>query len=123
MSYCDKSCRPCMYSTYLSTWGICCNYILVTGNRRGCPAGKECERRIEGTKARTLDEMLYRGQEEKKKPPKTAAEAVEMARRAEERKQRKAAWRKIWREKNKDRLNEYQRELRRKKRAEEGVTA
>ena len=62
MSLCDATCRSCIYSTVLSTFGVVCNYILVTGNRRGCAAGRGCERKIAGDHAITIDELLYRGQ-------------------------------------------------------------
>lgn len=61
LSVCDKSCRGCIYCSVLSGGEETCDYILVTHNRRGCPAGKGCERRISGTKALTIDQQIYRG--------------------------------------------------------------
>lgn len=82
MSLCDASCKGCIYSTYTSMWGVTCNYILVTGTRRGCPAGKQCTRREYGERSISLDVLLYRGQDKtkmpKKKPePERDPEAVE----------------------------------------------
>ena len=70
MSVCDKTCKPCIYSSVMSTWGVSCNYILVTGNRRGCPAGKGCERRIVGKKQNSIDGLIFRGRAEKKEDKK-----------------------------------------------------
>jgi hypothetical protein len=40
---------------------VTCDYILVTGNRRGCPAGEGCERYIKGERAPSIDQQLYKG--------------------------------------------------------------
>lgn len=61
---CDETCRNCIYVSTLSNNSVVCNYILVTGNRRGCPAGSGCERRIEGIRAASIDQQLYRGQDQ-----------------------------------------------------------
>lgn len=61
MSVCDKTCIGCIYCAVLSGGDLTCDYLLVTHNRRGCPAGKGCERRISGTKALTIDQQIYRG--------------------------------------------------------------
>lgn len=39
---CDESCRICIYASTLNNNSVICNYILVTGNRRGCAAGSGC---------------------------------------------------------------------------------
>ncbi len=71
MSVCDKTCRSCIYSSTVSeTEPVTCDYILVTGNRRGCPAGKGCERYIKGARAASIDQQLYRGRKLEKKDPK-----------------------------------------------------
>lgn len=59
MSVCDDTCKPCTFSSVMAYWGLNCNYILVTGNRRGCPAGEKCERRKLGPKRRSIDGMFY----------------------------------------------------------------
>ncbi len=62
MSVCDKTCRSCIYSSTVSeTEPVTCDYILVTGNRRGCPAGEGCERYIKGERAPSIDQQLYKG--------------------------------------------------------------
>lgn len=61
MSVCDKTCRGCIYCAVLSGGDLTCDYLLVTHNIRGCPAGKGCERRISGKKALTIDQQIYRG--------------------------------------------------------------
>ena len=46
MSAMTERCRSCFY--YTSDYGhfICptCDYILIEGHRRGCPAGDECDK-------------------------------------------------------------------------------
>ena len=89
MSVCDETCKSCIYSTAMSTWGICCNYILVTGNMRRCPAGKGCERRIVGEKAVSIDTLIFKGQ---------------MLTNDDERKEKKRDYNREYYEKNKDAL-------------------
>lgn len=52
MAVCSKFCDGCDYLSRNSSGkhGIrrTCDYILVTGKRRGCPAGAECTRRSVG---------------------------------------------------------------------------
>ena len=57
MSVCDKTCRGCAYSGVTSTC-LSCNYILVTGHPRGCPAGEGCKRRTPGHKLLTIDQLI-----------------------------------------------------------------
>lgn len=60
MSERDNKCRSCIYSSTVSeTEPVTCDYILVTGNRRGCPPGKDCERYIKGKRAPSIDRQLY----------------------------------------------------------------
>ena len=66
MSVCDATCKPCIYSSTLSNMTICCDYLLITHNRRGCDAGKGCERRIVGEKAPSIESLIYRGQDHPK---------------------------------------------------------
>ena len=76
MSLCDDTCRPCIYSGVL-TEGVCCNYILITGNRRGCPAGKGCERRVVGDRRMTIDAAILnpaKATAPKKAPPSRHAQ-------------------------------------------------
>lgn len=58
MSVCDKTCRGCAYGSVTSMWGISCNYILVTGHPRGCPAGAGCTRRLTGDRLLTVDQLI-----------------------------------------------------------------
>lgn len=55
---CDTKCRSCMYASTLGNMSVVCNYLLVTGNRRGCPAGKGCERYIKGKHAIAIDNSV-----------------------------------------------------------------
>lgn len=69
MSVCDSTCRSCIYSSTVSeTEPVTCDYILVTGNRRGCPAGEGCERYIKGDRAPSIDQQLYKGRKVESKP-------------------------------------------------------
>ena len=56
---CDATCRGCRYSSIISC-GLCCDYYLVhgVGHRRGCKAGKGCEKREAGPKAQTIEQKL-----------------------------------------------------------------
>lgn len=58
MSVCDRTCMGCAYSSVTSMWGISCNYILVTGHRRGCPAGAKCTKRLTGSRMLTVDQLI-----------------------------------------------------------------
>lgn len=47
MSVCDSTCRGCRFhATSVSNVGGAgsCDYILINGHRRGCPAGNRCVR-------------------------------------------------------------------------------
>ena len=59
MSLCDTSCLPCVYSSAASGWICCCDYFLITRERRGCKAGKGCGRRALGTKRASPDARAY----------------------------------------------------------------
>lgn len=52
MAVCSKSCDGCDYLSRNSSGkhGIrrTCDYILITGHRRGCPAGAECTKKRVG---------------------------------------------------------------------------
>lgn len=62
MSTCDSYCRPCIYSRLDGHHGIIfCDYIGITGMRRGCPAGAGCEKRELGDKRRTIASYVFRG--------------------------------------------------------------
>lgn len=62
MSLCDSYCEPCVYSRVNDQYGLTlCNYIIITGKRRGCPAGKGCDKRIIGEKKRTIESIIFRG--------------------------------------------------------------
>lgn len=39
----DK-CKDCKYKGEVLFGELCCDYILITGKKRGCPAGDECDR-------------------------------------------------------------------------------
>ena len=91
---CDESCRICIYASTLNKNSVICNYILVTGNRRGCAAGSGCERRIEGVRAASIDQQIYRGQDliqkeaaEKRREEKSNEQRVSLT--EEERAERK----------------------------------
>lgn len=61
MSVSSKKCRGCIYGSTISGDLVVCNYILVTGQRRGCEAGQNCERYIKGARCSTIDNSIYRG--------------------------------------------------------------
>lgn len=51
-SICDKTtCARCVYSSNVSGM-LACDYILYTGHRRGCLAGKGCDKRQTGKRKR-----------------------------------------------------------------------
>ena len=141
-SVCDESCRHCIFHATVTGGMIVCDYLLVMGRRRGCEAGANCRQRINGKKAPSLDSRLYRlppnperGTGRIATAPEgprndggrgTGAQAPPPLRGApsrrgptdEEQKRRKAEWRRGWYARNKDRLMEYQREYRARKREE-----
>ena len=97
MSLCDSTCKPCIYSGVMSTWGIACNYILITGNRRGCPAGKGCERRIVGKKpAQSIESQIFIGKDKPKRD--------------------RNSYDRDWYQRNKDKISKQRKERRQKKR-------
>lgn len=53
MGLTDKRCRSCRYHGVLSNYTISCDYFLITGVRRGCPAGRDCTRFEKGVREKT----------------------------------------------------------------------
>ena len=49
----EKYCRTCRYHGWLGNHALTCDYILITGKRRGCPAGPGCTKREEGKRERS----------------------------------------------------------------------
>ncbi|MBR4702326.1 MAG: hypothetical protein IKO91_00635 [Oscillospiraceae bacterium] len=58
---CDDTCKGCIFRSWLHSWTIC-DFIGITGYRRGCPAGKGCTRRIVGDKGRSISQLIFLGQ-------------------------------------------------------------
>lgn len=77
MSVCSKKCRDCIYASAIGGDLVVCNYILVTGQRRGCDAGQSCERYIKGVRCSTIDNSIFRGAAPPKPRPKTRMTAEE----------------------------------------------
>lgn len=51
MSVCTKRCSSCYFGTTyarMSDGQRICDYILITGHRRGCPAGDDCDKYRKG---------------------------------------------------------------------------
>ena len=44
MSVVTERCKGCIYSGEILFGESCCDYILITGKKRGCPAGDECDK-------------------------------------------------------------------------------
>lgn len=44
MSLVSKRCEKCKYKGELLFGKLCCDYILITSKKRGCPAGDECNK-------------------------------------------------------------------------------
>ena len=95
MSVCDESCRDCIYSSFTAFIGLVCNYYLVhgVGNRRGCAAGKGCERRIVGEKAHSIERQIFLGERKPKKEP------------TPEQRERKKAYQAAWYQAHKEEQN------------------
>lgn len=68
MSVCDDSCRSCFYHAKVSG-GISCEYFSITGQRRGCDAGSECDKRMIGQRGSTTN-GLFPFALEKSMPPR-----------------------------------------------------
>lgn len=47
---CDSYCKGCQY---LGSYKIC-DFFLTTREKRGCPAGKGCTRKVKGKKIRII---------------------------------------------------------------------
>lgn len=39
-----ERCKKCEYAGYVLFHELCCDYMLITGERRDCPAGDECNK-------------------------------------------------------------------------------
>ena len=44
MSLVTERCEKCKYKGEVMFWEPCCDYILIAGKSRGCPAGDECDK-------------------------------------------------------------------------------
>ena len=44
VSLVSKKCKKCIYSGEVLFGELCCDYILITGKKRNCPAGDECDK-------------------------------------------------------------------------------
>lgn len=66
MSQCDKTCEPCAYVCTITGGGLVCNYMLVTGARRGCSAGAGCDKFLRGARKSSIDSKIYCGVPEDK---------------------------------------------------------
>lgn len=56
MTVCTDYCKPCYYASCNRTGydhgTMTCDYLIVTGEKRGCPAGDGCKRFREGKRSR-----------------------------------------------------------------------
>ena len=44
MSLVSKRCKKCIYKGEVLFGEPCCDYILITGKKRNCPAGNKCNK-------------------------------------------------------------------------------
>ena len=44
MSLVSERCENCKYKGEVLFGELCCDYILITSEKRGCPAGDECDK-------------------------------------------------------------------------------
>lgn len=58
-------CKNCVFIGFIGS-DRCCDYILITGHSRGCPAGRECTQKVVGKKRKSIDQKMFRG--ERKQP-------------------------------------------------------
>lgn len=58
---CTSYCKPCVYSRWSHHCNLLCDYIGVTGQRRGCPPGDGCEKRVIGERKVNVETMIYKG--------------------------------------------------------------
>lgn len=60
---CDEYCKGCMYSSKFSSLmmpvELGCDYMFVTGQRRGCPAGTGCNKKTVGVNRQRPLTILY----------------------------------------------------------------
>ena len=58
MSVCDGYCRGCSYRSTAGSF-VTCDYFLITGHARGCPAGAGCKRRTLGNKELSPGQLIF----------------------------------------------------------------
>lgn len=60
---CDEYCKGCMYSSKFSSLmlpvELGCDYMFVTGERRGCPAGTGCDQKKVGVNRQRPLTIIY----------------------------------------------------------------
>lgn len=65
---CTKRCETCWYVGSLRTavdrGGNSCDYMLITGKLRGCPAGDQCTKYKEGRRPNTYMRIYKEGEME-----------------------------------------------------------
>lgn len=59
LSVCTKRCWECRYHGEIMFDELCCDYILITNNKRGCPAGDKC-RRFEPIEDKDVEQRTVR---------------------------------------------------------------
>lgn len=58
---CDELCTTCAYACTITGGALVCDYLLVTGIMRGCPAGTGCDKYLPGEKIRSLSSQIQCG--------------------------------------------------------------
>lgn len=58
MSVCDGYCRGCSYRSTAGSF-VTCDYFMITGHTRGCPAGAGCTRRTLGNKELSPGQLIF----------------------------------------------------------------
>lgn len=121
-SLCTKYCDGCHYRKIFHGAFPYCDYLLMTGERRPCPAGDGCtvrvKRRVYRKKVLTPEQQAAKAAEQREK------RRIRDHERWLKNKDELNAKRKAWNAAHKEHLREYRREYRRRKKEEEknGVT-
>lgn len=87
MATVDRSCAGCVYLVR-AHYGPSCDYLTITGQRRGCPAGKGCTQRKTGPRPVSVTADLNSWVSYTRKQAKEAERAQKAAQTAQRARQR-----------------------------------
>lgn len=113
MSVCTKYCDKCTFRKFFHNYFRYCDYLLMTGERRPCPAGDGCTVRVN----RVVHRKWERTPEERAAFEEIRREKKRIRERAyyAQNKEKLKVKHQKWLENNREHVKEYGREYRKKK--------